>query len=102
MKKEISLALVGLGFGAEFVPIYLHHPLIKNLTICDSDKKVLDTVGDRFEVKSRTVDLEEILKDEGIDAVHLVTPIPLHKQQTIAVLKSGKYCACTGPYGNKC
>ncbi len=85
-KKEINLALVGLGFGAEFVPIYIHHPLIKSLTICDSDKKVLDTVGDRFQVTNRTTNLDEILKNDGIDAVHLVTPIPFHAQQTIAVL----------------
>ena len=97
MKKKISLALVGLGFGAEFVPIYIHHPLIKSLTICDSDKKVLDTVGDRFQVTNRTTNLDEILKNDGIDAVHLVTPIPFHAQQTIAVLKSGKHCACTVP-----
>ena len=57
----------------------------------------MDTVGDRFQVISRTADLDVILKDDGIDAVHLVTPIPFHAQQTIAVLKSGKHCACTVP-----
>ena len=39
--KKINVALAGLGFGAEFVPIYLHHPNVESLTICDSDAEVL-------------------------------------------------------------
>lgn len=40
---------------------------------------------------------DEILRDKEVDAVHLVTPIPLHAEQTVAVLDSGKHCACTVP-----
>ena len=29
--------------------------------------------------------------------MHLVTPIPLHAAQSVAVLKAGKHCACTVP-----
>ena len=95
--KKINVALAGLGFGAEFVPIYLHHPWVESLTVCDPDVKVLNAVGDRFEVANRVADLDEILGDNDIDAVHLVTPIPVHAEQTIAVLRAGKHCACTVP-----
>lgn len=40
---------------------------------------------------------EEVLADKNLDAVHLVTPIPLHAEQTIQVLEAGKHCACTVP-----
>jgi predicted dehydrogenase len=93
----LRMALVGLGFGAEFVPIYLHHPQVESLTICDSDPRVLQEIGDRYEIKERCTDLREILQSDYIDSVHLVTPIPLHAEQTIAVLDSGKHCACTVP-----
>ena len=72
--KKINVALAGLGFGAEFVPIYLHHPNVESLTICDSDPEVLHKIGDRFEVDKRVSELDEVLSDENIDAVHLVTP----------------------------
>ena len=36
-EKKINVALAGLGFGAEFAPIYLHHPRVESLTICDAD-----------------------------------------------------------------
>ena len=96
-KNKINVALAGLSFGAEFVPIFLHHPWVESLTICDSDPQVLQTIGDRFEVVNRLSDLDEILSKDDIDAVHLVTPIPVHAKQTIAVLRAGKHCACTVP-----
>jgi predicted dehydrogenase len=97
MQKKIKVAMVGMGFGAEFVPIYLHHPNVESLTICDSNPAVLKAVGDQFEVARRTTDLNAILNADDVDAVHLVSPIPYHAQQTLAVLKSGKHCACTVP-----
>ena len=36
-KESIKVAVVGLGFGAEFVPIYLDHPNVESVMICDSD-----------------------------------------------------------------
>jgi len=95
--RQINIALAGLSFGAEFAPIYLHHPNVESLTICDSDPEVLAKIGDRFEVQKRVPDLDDALADDSIDAVHLVTPIPLHAEQTVAVLNAGKHCACTVP-----
>ena len=31
--RKIKVALAGLSFGAEFVPIFLHHPNVESLTI---------------------------------------------------------------------
>ncbi len=95
--KKINVALAGLSFGAEFAPIYLHHPNVESLTICDSDPEVLQKIGDRFEVEKRVSGLAEVLADDHIDAVHLVTPIPVHAEQSVAVLNAGKHCACTVP-----
>ena len=39
----------------------------------------------------------EVLADETVDAVHLVTAIPDHAEQTVRVLDAGKHCACTVP-----
>ena len=96
-RSNIRVALVGLGFGSEFIPIYLHHPDVESLTICDNDVDVLDRIGDKFLIERRVADLQQIIDSDNYDAVHLVTPIPLHAEQTIAVLESGKHCACTVP-----
>ena len=33
--KKINVALVGLGFGSCFVPIWLDHPNVGQVTVCD-------------------------------------------------------------------
>ena len=95
--RKIRVAVVGLGFGAEFVPIYLHHPDVEYVAICDPREEVLAAVGDQYGVARRFHDLQEVVAANEYDAVHLVTPIPLHARQTIAVLEAGKHCACTVP-----
>ena len=95
--SRIHVAVVGLGFGAEFVPIYLDHPQVGEVWICDPNEAQLDKIGDRFHIANRCRDLRAILGNPEITAVHLVSPIPLHAQQAIAVLEAGKHCACTVP-----
>ncbi|MEK7414696.1 MAG: Gfo/Idh/MocA family oxidoreductase [Planctomycetota bacterium] len=97
MKQNIHVALVGLRFGAEFIPIYLHHPNVRALTIVDIDAQQVTKWSKAYGVQRTAASLEAILADPDIDAVHLVTPIPLHAQQSIQVLKSGRHCACTVP-----
>jgi predicted dehydrogenase len=100
-KQGITIALVGLRFGAEFIPIYVHHPDVEKLIICDCDERVLNEMGEKFQVRDRCKDFEWIINSDAVDAVHLVTPIPLHAEQTLAVLGSGKHCACTVPMAAK-
>jgi predicted dehydrogenase len=95
--KRLRVAVVGLGFGSAFVPIYVNHPDVEYVGIVDPDKEVLDRVGSRFDIDRRHTALDEIVRSDNYDAVHLVTPIPLHAEQAIAVLNSGKHCACTVP-----
>jgi predicted dehydrogenase len=93
----MRIAVVGLHFGAAFVPIYQQHPDVERVAICDMNAEVLQHVGDRFGIEDRFSSLDELLADEGYDAVHLVTPVPLHVEQTLAVLGAGKHCACAVP-----
>lgn len=97
MNKNITVAIVGLGFGAEFVPIYIQHPDVTKVVICDSDAQALSRTGDRFSVDNRQDRLNDVLNDNEIDAVHLNTGIQQHAEQTQAVLQAGKHCACAVP-----
>lgn len=95
--KKLRIALVGLGFGAEFVPIYLDHPDVASLAICDQNENRLREVGERFNIARRVHELQEVIESDEFDAVHLVSGIPDHAWQAAAVLKSGKHCASTIP-----
>ncbi|KAM0548447.1 hypothetical protein ACHAPJ_009933 [Fusarium lateritium] len=95
--RKLNVALVGLGFGAEFVPIYQAHPNVASVAVCDSDHQVIEQIRNRFNVNKSFKTLDDVLLADDIDTVHLITPIPQHAQQTIAVLRAGKNCACTVP-----
>ncbi|EDM28121.1 putative NADH-dependent oxidoreductase-possiblyglucose-fructose dependent oxidoreductase [Lentisphaera araneosa HTCC2155] len=94
---KTRIAIVGLGFGAEFIPIYQKHPDADLVAICQRNEKSLNEVGDQFGIEKRFTSYEELLKDPDIDAVHINTPIPNHGAQSIQALKAGKHVACTVP-----
>src|SRR5436853_865551 len=95
--RKVNIAIVGLGFGAEFIPIYQRHPNANMYAICQRTKEKLDTIGDAFEIEKRYTDFAELLKDPKVDIVHINSPIPDHAWQSIAALKAGKHVACTVP-----
>lgn len=95
--QTVHVALVGLGFGAEFIPIYQAHPNAEIAAICQRSPEKLDAIGDAFGIAKRFTSYEELLADDSIDAVHINTPIPDHAPQAIAALEAGKHVACTVP-----
>jgi predicted dehydrogenase len=95
--KKINVVLVGLGFGGAFVDIYKHHPNVASIGLYDINRELAKKVANNYDILKIYGSFEEILNDNSVDAVHLVTPIPLHEQQTIQVLEAGKHCACTVP-----
>jgi predicted dehydrogenase len=95
--KKVRVAIVGLGFGAEFIPIYQAHPNAQIAAICRRNRKELDACGNKFGIAKRYTDYAEVLRDPDIDAVHINSPIPDHASQSLAALKAGKHVACTVP-----
>ena len=95
--KKVKIAIVGLGFGAEFIPIYQKHPHAELTAICQRNKSKLDRLGEAFGIKKTYTSYDDLLQDPDIDAVHINTPIPDHGTQSIKALKAGKHVACTVP-----
>jgi predicted dehydrogenase len=97
MSKQINIAIVGLGFGAEFIPIYKKYPNVNLIAICQRTQAKVDEIGAAFGIEKRYTDYDLLLQDPDIDAVHINTPIPDHGIQSIKALKAGKHVACTVP-----
>lgn len=95
--KKIKIAVIGLGFGAEFIPIYQRHPYADLYAICQRSREKLDAVGNALGVEKRFTDYRQLLKDPQVDAVHINSPIPDHAWMSIEALKAGKHVACTVP-----
>jgi predicted dehydrogenase len=95
--KKVRVAVVGLGFGAEFIPIYQAHPNAEMAAVCRRNPAELTKAADRYGVAKRYSSYQELLQDPDIDAVHINSPIPDHAAQSLAALAAGKHVACTVP-----
>lgn len=70
-----GVAAVGLGFGAEFVPLYQAHPGVERVAaVIDPAPRRRDEVGNRYDVEHRLENLDAVLADDSWDAVHRLSP----------------------------
>lgn len=96
-KKRVKVAIVGLGFGAEFIPIYQKHPQAEMYAICRRNKDQLERIGNAFGIEKRFTRYEDVLSDPEVDFVHINSPIPDHAWMSMEALRAGKHVMCTVP-----
>ena len=44
--EKPKVAIIGLGFGAEFIPIYQSHPNAEIVAICQRNEQSLNKIAD--------------------------------------------------------
>ena len=90
--EKTRVAVIGLGSVAQMV----HLPnlmKIKNSeisSVAEISKSRLNQVADKFNIKNRYRDYNDLLTDDQTDAVIISTPTHLHKQIAIDCLNAGK------------
>lgn len=97
MNKTLNVAMVGLGFGAEFIPIYQAHPRTNVIAISRRNEAELNQCGDEFGIERRYTNFEDVLADSDVDFVHINSPINDHAWMSLKALDAGKHVMCTVP-----
>lgn len=95
--RKVNVAIIGLGFGAEFIPIYQKHPNANMYAICQRTQSKMDEIGDACGIAQRFTRYEDVLADSDVDFVHINSPIPDHAWMSMEALKAGKHVMCTVP-----
>ena len=54
--EKPRVAIIGLGFGAEFIPIYQRHPDADIVAICQRNPESLKEIGDKFCIEKQFTD----------------------------------------------
>lgn len=93
----LRVAVVGLEFGAEFVPIYRDHPAVGSVAVADPRSAVRERVAEAFGIGGVYASLDDVLGASEIDAVHIVTGLRDHADHVVSALDAGKHVACTVP-----
>ena len=97
MSKNVNVAMIGLGFGAEFIPIYQAHPNTNVMALCRRNEAALKKSGEQFGIDGLYTDYDEVLTNPDIDFVHINSPINDHAWMSLKALDAGKHVMCTVP-----
>jgi predicted dehydrogenase len=95
--RPVRVAIVGLGFGAEFIPIYQAHPDAEMYAVCQRNPQHLRETGTKFGISKQYSSYADVLSDPNVDFVHINSPIPDHASMSLAALDAGKHVMCTVP-----
>ena len=94
---KVKMAMVGLGFGSEFISIYQAHPDADVVAICRRNETELNKAGDQFGIDRRYTDFDAVLADPEVECVHINSPIADHAWMSLKALDAGKHVMCTVP-----
>ena len=100
MSDPVRVAMIGLGFGAEFIPIYQAHPSAEVVALCRRNEAELAKSADQFGIEKRYTNYDDVLADPDIDFVHINSPISDHAWMSLKALDAGKHVMCTGADGH--
>ena len=87
----ISVGVIGLGqFGAHFVSLFKHHPLVDRLALCDVRADRLAEVAARHGITETYASLDDICRSD-IQALAIITQPWLHAPQAVQAMRAGKH-----------
>jgi len=91
-EDPVRVAVIGLGYWGP--------NLVRNLQslrgadlqmICDQNAQRLDQITRRYPSSRTTVDFDDVLDDDAVEAVVIATPIGTHYRLADAALRAGKH-----------
>ena len=99
MVEKVKIGVIGLGImGEQYTRIYSDHPLAEVTAVCNRGQRRLDEVGDKYGVKTRYADYNDLLNDKSVEAVCVATPDFAHYEPVKAALEAGKHVLCEKPF----
>jgi predicted dehydrogenase len=96
--RKIRVGIVGYGvcrFGAAFG--YQDHPNVEVVAVSDLFPDRCAALAKACRCEKTYPSLEELVKDDSIEAVYVATDAPSHFKHCMEVLKHGKHVVCAVP-----
>ncbi len=97
-QAPIRVGVVGLGYwGPNLARNFGSIPGCELAWLCDASEQARGKLERSFPGARSTDRLEDLLGDDGLDAIVLATPVPTHAELAIAVAQAGKHCFVEKP-----
>jgi len=102
VSRPLGIAIVGYGYwGVNYVRVFNELPEARAVAVCDQRVERLQEVQRRFPEVSVTSRLEELLVQDGIDAVVVCTEAASHYSVARRCLAAGKHVLVEKPITTK-
>jgi predicted dehydrogenase len=89
---NVRVGVVGLGYwGPNLVRNLSESDVAEAAWMCDLRPSMLEVLGRRFPGVNQTQDFDELLDDDSLDAVAVVTPVSTHHELALRALEAGKH-----------
>jgi predicted dehydrogenase len=97
-EARVRVGVVGLGYwGPNLVRVLQESAIAEAAWMCDLRPEALDALGRRFPAVRQTRDFDEMLDDDSLEAVAVVTPVSTHHNLAMRTLKAGKHVLVEKP-----
>jgi predicted dehydrogenase len=94
----VRLGVLGAGNIAQLnVPGYIEHPRCDVVAICDRHEGRAREAAQRWSIPKVYGEIGDLLADEEVDAIEILTPTFLHHDHVIAAARAGKHISCQKP-----
>ena len=94
----IRIGIIGAGsLSSRHINAYLKDGRCEVTAIADINPEQLNKTANEFGIKKRYSGYRELLDDEDIDAVSIVTPTFTHKEICLYAIERGKHILCEKP-----
>ena len=88
----VNIAVIGYGYwGPNLVRNFAETPGLNLVAVSDLDPEKLEIVNKRYPAVRTTTRYEDLLEDDGVDAIAVATPVNTHFPLGLAALQAGKH-----------
>jgi predicted dehydrogenase len=96
--SAVTVGVVGLGYWGPNLARNFDRLAESELRwICDASEESRERWSPQFPAARVTGDLDDLLADDGLDAVAIAAPVPLHADLAVRALEAGKHCFVEKP-----
>jgi predicted dehydrogenase len=99
--KRINVAIIGCGAVAEIfhIPTLLRMPEFNISYLVDVNEDRIKVLKNKFQLKCKIdTDYRNVLKDDDLEAVLVLTPPKSHSEIVVAAAENGKHVFCEKPF----
>jgi predicted dehydrogenase len=91
-QAAVNVGVVGLGYwGPNLVRNFQDLEVAEITWMCDRRPGLLKALGRRYPAVQTTVDLDEMLADDTLEAIAIATPVSTHYDVAMRALAAGKH-----------